>query len=272
MCVHFYGELKRNEGNKHLVMERNMDMFVGALTHSGVVRERNEDTFCIVRDAQGEAVAFIVADGMGGHSLGDVASKIATECVEMEILKALNENQLNKENMPMFFQMLFSQANEHVLRVANEHPNHSGMGTTLTVLLFFQGDAYIAHVGDSRAYLFREDVLSQITVDHSYVQELVDNGTITPEQAVVHPSKNVITRAIGGHASVEIDLETRKLQQNDAFLLCTDGLTNMLTDIEIANCIAANTDAQTICEELLEGALTNGGYDNITVVFVRSSS
>ena len=231
-------------------------MIFYAKTHKGHVRRSNEDAYYAPQNGGFFAV---VADGMGGHNAGDVASKIVVDTI-VNTLSLLAPKDITKGTI---IDML-SLANSKVLNDAALHKKRAGMGSTVTVAVFNGPNALIGQVGDSRAYLYSQGVLSQITKDHSYVQMLVDKGTITFEQAQDHPHKNIITRAIGIDPEVDVDVFTVSLNNDDCLLLCSDGLTGAVTDPEMADIINSSIEAAT--DKLVGLALERGGADNISVV------
>lgn len=223
-------------------------------TDIGKLRRQNEDAAWFDEDR----AVFAVADGMGGHLAGEVASRMAIEAVQ----------RMTQENACPGIAALreaVTSAHEAILAHAQDHIECAGMGTTLSVLWLGQNYAYIAHVGDSRIYRLREGSLTQITQDHSLVEELVRAGLITREQARTHPRRNIITRALGTHGENEPDLLVTDIRDGDLFLLCTDGLTGMVTDEEIERVLREN-GMETAADTLLSLALDAGGRDNVTLI------
>lgn len=223
-------------------------------TDIGKLRKQNEDAAWFDEDR----AVFAVADGMGGHLAGEVASGMAIEAVQ----------RMARENACPGIAALretVASAHETILAHAQDHIECAGMGTTLSVLWLGQNYAYIAHVGDSRIYRLREGSLTQITQDHSLVEELVRAGLITREQARTHPRRNIITRALGTHGENEPDLLVTDVRDGDLFLLCTDGLTGMVTDGDIERVLREN-DMETAADTLLSLALDAGGRDNVTLI------
>lgn len=223
-------------------------------TDIGRLRRQNEDAAWF---DESRAV-FAVADGMGGHLAGEVASRMAIEAVQ----------RMAKDNACPGIAALreaVASAHETILAHAQDHIECAGMGTTLSVLWLGVNYAYIAHVGDSRIYRLREGSLTQITQDHSLVEELVRAGLITREQARTHPRRNIITRALGTHGENEPDLLVTDVRDGDLFLLCTDGLTGMVADGDIERVLREN-DMETAADRLLALALEAGGRDNVTLI------
>jgi len=244
---------------------------VGA-TDVGKIREANEDAFFLDEENR----LFIVADGMGGHQGGGYASKKSLEIVQNE-LKRLEQSQ--EMTQPIKAGAGFSlsqlrlaraiqQANLVLFETSIKEPSLRGMGTTLTALLFDENYANLAHIGDSRAYLIRQGKIQQLTEDHSWVQEQVRTGVLTLEEAKNHPLKNIITRSLGHEREIKIDLLKVEYQVKDRFLLCSDGLSNMVSDQEILEVIE-QFELEKIPGHLVERANQEGGYDNITIVVVE---
>lgn len=212
---------------------------------------------------------FVVADGMGGHAAGEVASDMAVRAVARELgsLKGLDDNDV-AERMREAIQT----ANGAIFqRTLTEHDKR-GMGTTVTSLVLFSGRFLIGQVGDSRGYLLREGKLTQLTKDHSYVQEQVDAGYLTPEQARTHPYSNVITRCVGANSEVIPDIYVGTARESDLFLLASDGLTGMLEDPELEQILTSGEMPQHQVDALIDEANRHGGLDNITAVIVRIDS
>ncbi len=232
-------------------------MIYYAKTHKGSVRRNNEDACYAPDDSQGFFA--IVADGMGGHNAGEVASQIVVDTF-VEILGGINSVDVTEDVL----RRTSSEANARVLADAEKHPDRCGMGSTATAAVFCGNSVLIGHVGDSRAYLYHDGCLKQITRDHSYVQMLLDLGYINEEQAAGHPQKNIITRAIGTDPQVETDIFRISMSGGDCLLLCSDGLNGMISDEQIASILASGY--QTAADRLIEAALEAGGGDNVSVV------
>ncbi|MCD3201645.1 Stp1/IreP family PP2C-type Ser/Thr phosphatase [Clostridium botulinum C/D] len=230
---------------------------VGFLSDVGNVREVNEDSIGKYEDD--EFALYIVADGMGGHNAGDVASKIAVEsCIEF-----IKNNETLKSTEDLLKDAI-KYANNNIYLKAKSSKMLCGMGTTITAFLIHDNEAVVANVGDSSCYLI-EDTLKKVTKDHSLVQQLVDDGSITEEEAINHPNKNIITRALGTKETVDID--TFKINMNSMckVILCTDGLSNEVSKEEMYNIILENTN-QKACELLVDLCKSKGGRDNISVI------
>lgn len=206
-----------------------------------------------------------IADGMGGHRAGEIASRMVTDELEEYFKVNRNENLFEKTQD---IENLIKAINEKIIKHASDCPDCSGMGTTMTLCIADETVADVFHIGDSRAYIVNENI-TQITKDHSLVQMLIDQGQLTNREAKNHPRKNVITRALGIEDEIEVDCFTISLQQNDKILLCSDGLTNMLTNSEIHE-IAASSDAEAAVDLLIREANKKGGIDNITVIIAQN--
>jgi protein phosphatase len=229
----------------------------GASTDVGMVRQQNEDSFLA------EETLFVVADGMGGHNAGEVASALAVTTLKAGARLGIDTTE--------DFRELVQQANSAIYTASLDDSTQSGMGTTVTALSIVEGEeprVLVANVGDSRAYLWRSGALSRLSVDHSYVQELVNEGIITPEAARVHPRRNIVTRALGIDRSVMVDVFTHFVRTGDRIVLCSDGLVDEVADTEIARVLGQHTDPQETAEALVMVANTNGGRDNTTVIVV----
>jgi protein phosphatase len=239
-------------------------MKLAAITDIGSCRQENQDNYCAQQLVDGTAWG-IVCDGMGGVNGGRVAAHIATDTM----LNYFNQNlpALQAGDEKHFLLRGFDITNRAVYDKATSDPDMLGMGTTGVCAYVKPNAAHIAHAGDSRAYLFRTGQMVQITRDHSMVQQLVDNGQITREQAASHPQKNLITRALGVSASIVPEYNTCKVRDGDILLLCTDGLTNMLSDEEI-RLILSETAFFKAPEVLLDRSLQAGGQDNITILLI----
>lgn len=233
-------------------------MVIRGITDIGQVRASNQDSFYISPDE----TWCVIADGMGGHNGGETASSTTVEAVTAVMEQG--------GDYPSVMEQAIREANQKVYAMSLKDSSLSGMGTTI-VLCCFEKDstAMIAHVGDSRAYHISGDTITQITSDHSVVQNLVDSGTITKEQARTHPQKNFITRAIGTEKTVQADINAVQLQQDDYIVLCTDGLTSMVEESAILEIIRENT-IDCALQKLAALANINGGIDNITIILAHN--
>src|SRR5712692_8831973 len=243
------------------------------LTDVGRKRKHNEDAYAL-DVSEG---LFIVADGMGGHAAGEVAAKITVETIGEFIaatrqkeeatwpFKYTHELRFNSNRLAVAIE----KANERVMSAVASQPWLKGMGTTVVAGLLNEKILSLAHVGDSRAYLYRDGELSRLTDDHSWVHEQVAAGILTEEEAKSHPLKNVVTRALGGGPLVSPDLQELSFDAGDVFLFCSDGLTTMLSDEEIRDAVGAESEPKKLCQKLVDMANDKGGVDNITVVVAR---
>ena len=240
-------------------------MKVFAKTDIGRERKLNEDFFYISKP-DSNIKLYIVADGMGGYNGGEVASNVATETAKNFIEKNLNHYKNSKEELMELVKEAIENANAKVYQKSCENEALKGMGTTLDVCLIYGGRAYIGHVGDSRVYRIRKEFMRRITKDHSYVQTLIEDGSITKEEAYYHPKKNMLTKALGCESNVDPDVYVKTVIADDIILMCTDGLTNMIKEDEIYQIIKENPE--NAAEKLIEVANHNGGIDNITAVII----
>jgi serine/threonine protein phosphatase PrpC len=248
------------------IMTTALDMV--AATHCGLRRVHNED--CIAVD-RGVGLA-VLADGMGGHKAGEVASRIAVEVITSGIQAAVAEApppRLNTAAESLIAQHV-SQANERIFEAAEANPAYGGMGTTVVVALWHDGSVSVGHVGDSRMYRMRARELEQLTHDHSLAQDHIDRGLLSLDEARTAPIRNVLTRTVGNASEVTADLKSFEVAVDDVYLLCSDGLTDMLTDEQISEAlISFGAQIHHAAEELIKQANHQGGVDNISVILVR---
>ena len=244
------------------------------LTHIGKVRQLNQDAFGIY-DHLG---LWLIADGMGGHPGGEIASQLAIEKMAAYFEKhhpVLGANLNEPKESPVSLGETLEAANQAIRDHARQHIELTDMGTTAVAVHLNNRSpsvATIAHAGDSRAYLLRDQTLSPLTRDHSLVEERIELGIITPEQALTHPLRHIITRALGIDHIVVPAVTTLELTEKDQLLLCTDGLTKMMTDQQILDTmLGANTNPESVCHSLIEEALNQGGEDNVTVVILGAA-
>lgn len=242
-------------------------MRFAAGTDRGLVRDSNEDSYKIIPESSQNSYVYIIADGMGGHNCGEVASRMAVDFISNYVQKDGNRL-FSSQNIEEKLKKLVEDTNTTVFETSLKNPEASGMGTTLTMAVIAGEKATVAHVGDSRLYLMRDEIIQQITEDHTYIWELIKKGSLTREEAEVHPRKHVITRAIGSSPDLEVDMLTLEIQDEDILLLCTDGLTNMIGDDEIYRILKDN-EPEAACEGLIEAAKSKGGEDNITVIVIK---
>jgi len=238
-----------------------LEIMASGNTHKGLVRHNNEDAYGIYPDLS----LYIVADGLGGHAGGEVASRIAVEAIK-ECIASTDNGSLKIKNSVI---TAIKEANIKIILEAGKEKNLHGMGTTVAVVMKGDDTAIVAHVGDSRVYLVRGDVITRITKDHTVVEEYVRLGLLTPQDAFYHPSKHMLSRALGTSNDVDVDITEIQFQAGDTLILCTDGLTNMVSDKEISNIILElSPSPEKITDELIALANKNGGIDNITVITI----
>lgn len=240
-------------------------MQIFAKTDIGKERQVNED-FYYVAPQDSKLSIYIIADGMGGYNAGEVASKMATNAVKDFVLAQFEEHNKNREQLTELLKDAIEYANTVVYEASISKKELNGMGTTLDVCLIFNNKLYIGHIGDSRVYRIRKGFMRKITRDHSYVQTLIEDGTITKEEAYSHPKKNMLTKALGCLEKVEPDVYVKTFIEGDKVVMTTDGLTNMIREDKICNIIEDNPQEAT--EKLINLANENGGYDNITVIII----
>lgn len=240
-----------------------MKISAAGLTDKGLLRPHNEDALLLI-DTHG---VFAVADGMGGHAAGEVASHLAVEAIEETLAKRTEQLEVS---IPELLLQAVEDANQRIARQMDEHPECRGMGTTVVIAVVHGGHFWVAHVGDSRAYLLRDNELRQLTTDHSLVNELVRLGMLSREQAARDPRRNVVTRALGSGTVVVPDIQHEQLLAGDRILLCSDGLTTMLGDRTIRELLSQpDLSLDEICMRLVQAANDAGGEDNVTVVLVE---
>ena len=218
----------------------------------GLVRSRNEDALAVI-----EPDTYLVADGMGGQAAGEIASRMLVSAIETFLHASdhpWDERVLEKAII---------RAGERIYEAGQGREDYKGMGTTATILHIDNNRAYFAHVGDSRLYRLKGERIEQLTEDHSYVETLVRNGEISQAAARIHPMKNYLTQAVGAMLDIQVDTGNFKVKSGDAFLLCTDGLTNMVSDEEISRIIRSSSNP---ADALVQAALENGGKDNVSVI------
>jgi len=241
-----------------------VQLSVAAGTDVGRIRAGNEDS--LYADADQERGLFIVADGMGGHAAGEVASEMAVQIVARD-LAAVRD--LAGSEPLSFMSEALRNANRAIYERTIVEADKQGMGTTASCLLLGHGRWIIGHIGDSRVYLLRDGLLRQVTKDHSYVQEQVDAGFLTPEQARYHPYSNVITRCVGANATVEADVLHGELQHGDLYLIASDGLTGMVEDPQLKKILETRSSPGRMVDSMITEANRRGGLDNITAIVVQ---
>lgn len=258
-----------------------MSIHFAAKSDVGKIRKNNEDSFLTDEELE----LFIVADGMGGHNSGEIASKMATEVIHSNFRRArdldkdLDRTRVilgsNKPGLLDNTNQLVSSvrlANQVIFESARTYPQHQGMGTTVVALSVKASIYSFAWVGDSRIYLVRDNKIEQLSNDHSLVQEQIDKGLMTTEQAEQSEYKNVLTRALGNLSTVEVDAAELPMEDDDYLLLCSDGLSRMLTDAQILQAVLSNKDPQSVCDTLIASANNAGGRDNITVAAIYNKT
>jgi protein phosphatase len=251
-----YNSRKVFDGSKKFMKGR----FTG-LTDPGLIRTVNQDDYHIDPDGR----FFIVADGMGGHAGGQEASKLATEAIQAH----LDEHWQSQVASEELIEQAFYKANQSILQDQQNHPERPDMGTTAVVFMFRQGQSWCAHVGDSRLYRLRSSKLEQITEDHTWVARAMKAGDLTPEQARTHQWRHVLSQCLGRKDLQQVDVQMMDVQPGDRLLLCTDGLTEELSDTLISSYIQPRLDGEEAAAMLIESAKEKGGRDNITVVIVE---
>lgn len=239
------------------------------LSDIGRVRTVNEDRALVQDQPDGWALA-IVADGMGGHQAGDIASAMAIEWIPQGLHPM--DADLNGEQRGQRLRSAIEKANEKIFEYASERENYHGMGTTVVAVLASSESAVIAHIGDSRAYRIRGGHIEQLTEDHSLVNELVKSGQISREEAEHHPRRNVLTRALGTEPTIEVDVQEISWQSGDMLLLCSDGLSGLVDQQRILHTVLGEGDLEDKVRGLINEALAAGGDDNVTVVLMANDS
>lgn len=241
-------------------------MQVGFKTDRGLRRKNNEDACFILPSDK----VYVIADGVGGGNAGEIASRTAVSQIAGYIDRNPVEPTDDKYKIANYFQACLDKVNGHIYEMANKFDANHGMATTIVVVYTDRGRAYISNVGDSRAYLFRDGQLTQLTEDHTYVNTLVKAGVLTPEEAAHDERKNVITRALGAEPEVEPDFFKVDILEGDIILMCTDGLYDEVSEDEIIEVLEEGMTMSATCTELVLRANLNGGHDNITVVSLKA--
>ena len=244
-----------------------------SLTDPGRVRDHNED--CI--ESRPDIGLFVLADGMGGYNAGEVASGMATSLISDGLQDAWNPREverLGRDDTKALSERLIKEqiarANSAIFTTSQNNPECAGMGTTLVVTLFYDNFLTVAHIGDSRLYRLRGESMEQVTRDHSLLQEQLDSGLITPEEAKLSQNKNLVTRALGIDPTVEPEVHVYETQPEDIFLLCSDGLSDMVEDEEIRlTLITLKSNPSLTVQQLVQAANDNGGRDNISAMLIR---
>jgi len=238
-----------------------------AKTDIGKMRNMNQD--CIYVSPEDDSLKlYILADGMGGYNGGEIASRLAVDSAKNYIKNYFSSIQLDRESIMQFLKEAIDYTNKMVYERARSDKELEEMGTTLEICLIHGNKVFIAHVGDSRIYRIRKSFIRKLTTDHSYVEKLVKDGTITRQEALTHPKKNMLTQAIGCEKNIEPQIMVKGFLKDDILLICSDGLTNMVSENEIYGIV--RTDVEKANEVLVSRANEHGGYDNISVIIVEN--
>ena len=238
---------------------------IGFKTDKGKKRKKNEDSLFIMPSDN----IYIVADGVGGHNSGEIASQTAVKSVAEYVKSNPIEKIRDEKNLISYFSLCLKKVNSIIFDMSTKSQQNKGMATTLVLVYVAGKKAYFVNIGDSRAYIYRDDEISQITEDHTYVNELVKVGNITVDEAKEHPQKNMITRALGGEDKILPDFYQLKIEKNDIIILCTDGLYSELSNDEIKEIISKHDSMNELSKSLVDEANKKGGNDNITVICLK---
>ncbi|MBG9388896.1 Stp1/IreP family PP2C-type Ser/Thr phosphatase [Caenimonas aquaedulcis] len=238
-------------------------------TDPGLARENNEDSVTFDEPVR----LGILADGMGGYNAGEIASGMATTFIKSELGRWLSQagRHANTREVRRAMEICVDNANRSIFNAANSNPHYSGMGTTLVVGVFQDGRVLIGHIGDSRCYRLRGNEITQVTKDHSLLQEQMDAGLITPEQAATSSNKNLVTRALGVEDAVLLEVNEHRVEPGDIYMMCSDGLSDMVDDEGIAKILAGDATLEQKAAQLIDAANANGGRDNISVFVAQAS-
>jgi serine/threonine protein phosphatase PrpC len=239
-------------------------------TDPGLARENNEDS--VTFDAL--ARLGILADGMGGYNAGEIASGMATTFIKSEMGRWLSQagRHANAKEVRRAMEICVENANRSIFNAANSNPQYTGMGTTLVIGVFQDARAMLGHIGDSRCYRLRDGEFTQVTKDHSLLQEQIDAGLITPEQAATSMNKNLVTRALGVEDTVLLEVNEHRVEPGDIYLMCSDGLSDMVDDDGIAEILKGPVTLQQMAGQLIDAANAKGGRDNISVLLAQAST
>lgn len=240
------------------------------LTDAGSVRPNNEDALAIDA-AHGIA---ILADGMGGYNAGEVASAMATNFIKSELAQwlSMDSRKSDLRRIERAIEMCADEANLSILGAATDNPRYAGMGTTLVVGVFQGNHLVLGHIGDSRCYRLRDGLLTQLTRDHSMLQEHIDAGLLSPAQAATAPGRNLLTRALGVEKTTRIEIHEHHVHAEDVYLMCSDGLSDMVRDNDIGDILSSHQNIAMAAKELIARAIANGGRDNVTVVLTQATA
>lgn len=239
-----------------------------ALTDTGRARDNNEDSVAFDE----ATLVGVLADGMGGYNAGEVASGMATAFIKTELARWLTQagDLAPPDQIRRAVEICVANANRSIYNASHSNPQYFGMGTTLVVALFQESTLILGHIGDSRCYRLRGGAMLQITKDHSLLQEQIDAGLLTPEQAALSPNKNLVTRALGVEDAVLLELTEHQVLPGDVYLMCSDGLSDMIEDATIAKILQNGPSLEQMAQQLVSLANTNGGRDNITVLLTQA--
>jgi PPM family protein phosphatase len=240
-----------------------------ASTDTGLTREANEDSVVFEQATQ----VGVLADGMGGYNAGEVASGMATAFIQAEMSRWLSQagKNANAKEVRRAMEICVDNANRSIFNAANANPHYAGMGTTLVMGVFQEGRLVLGHIGDSRCYRLRGSEFVQLTRDHSLLQEQIDAGIITPEQAEVSMNKNLVTRALGVEDAVLLEVHEHRVEVGDVYLMCSDGLTDMVDDADVAAIMRQDLGLERRAKQLVDTANANGGRDNISVLLAAAN-
>jgi PPM family protein phosphatase len=239
-------------------------------TDPGLARENNEDSVTFDEPVR----LGILADGMGGYNAGEIASGMATTFIKSELGRWLSQagRHANAREVRRAMEICVDNANRSIFNAANSNPQYSGMGTTLVLGVFQDGRLMLGHIGDSRCYRLRGPEFAQITKDHSLLQEQMDAGLITPEQAATSSNKNLVTRALGVEDAVLLEVNEHRVEAGDIYLMCSDGLSDMVDDEGIAKILGTDAPLEQKVAQLIDAANANGGRDNISVLLAQANT
>jgi PPM family protein phosphatase len=238
-----------------------------AKTDSGRIRYNNEDSVAFDEDA----FTAVLADGMGGHNAGEIASGMATAFIKSELSRWLLESgkDASGKEVRQAMKICANNANLSIFNSASFNVSYAGMGTTLVMAVFRESTLWVGHIGDSRCYRLRQGVLEQLTKDHSVLQEQIDAGLVSPEQAANSSIKNLVTRALGVEETVMLEVNEHQVELDDLYLMCSDGLSDMVNNAAIAKIVTTGADLEYVANQLVDAANANGGLDNISVLLVE---
>ena len=239
-----------------------------AQTDPGLVRDNNEDAIVVDEDNQ----LLVLADGMGGYNAGEVASAMATTFIKTELGRWMAEggNEASGRELKRAMEICIDNANRSILNAGNVNPTYAGMGSTMVMGLSIGSRVMVGHVGDSRCYRLRGETLQQVTRDHSLLQEQIDAGLLTPEQAQFATHKNLVTRALGVEDTVLLEVNEYRVEDGDTYLFCSDGLSDMVPDDRLAAILLGEGSLEERCSALIDAANDQGGRDNISVILAHA--